>query len=382
MTDATPAPTAHHAQGRRAVFVVGSGRSGSSALSCTLQLLGLHVPPPEVPADDTNPKGFGESQWVVDLHDKLLRRANVAVGDARPQAWFDTGRLSTNERHRETVRTWLEEQFSDEVREIVLKDPRLSWFIGLWRSAALRSGIEASYAVTLRPPAEVIGSKAKYYSAKVSDSSRAAAWANHMLHTERATRGARRAFVRYHDLIDDWTVPIYALGERFELACVRAASARDLRRVHDFIDPDLRRVTGRIEDLAVPKQLRAVVEETWHHLDQLAAGKDDSPELHAVFDEIRHEYVALYEEAEALTESTALAHRRKAQHQAEKQQQAEKRAARPAAQARPADPDDGAAADAARSAAAEPAEDARPRSADDEPAGARRRGLLNRRSPR
>ena len=77
---------------RRGVFIVGSGRSGTSALACTLQSLGsVHVPQPEVPADESNPKGFGESQWIVDFHDRMLRRANVRVADARPQAWFDTG---------------------------------------------------------------------------------------------------------------------------------------------------------------------------------------------------------------------------------------------------------------------------------------------------
>ncbi len=192
---------------QQAVFIVGSGRSGSSALACTLQILGMHVPAPEVPPDNTNPKGFGESQWVVDLHDRMLRRANVAVSDARPQAWFDTGKLSTNERLRETVKAWAEAQFSEDISEIVLKDPRLAWFIGLWRSAVLRSGIEPSYAVTLRPPAEVIASKQKYYSVRVSESSRAASWVNHMLHTERATRGSRRAFVRYHDLLDGPDLP-------------------------------------------------------------------------------------------------------------------------------------------------------------------------------
>ncbi|MGI8900186.1 MAG: sulfotransferase family protein [Nocardioides sp.] len=298
---------------QQAVFIVGSGRSGSSALACTLQILGMHVPAPEVPPDNTNPKGFGESQWVVDLHDRMLRRANVAVSDARPQAWFDTGKLSTNERLRETVKAWAEAQFSEDISEIVLKDPRLAWFIGLWRSAVLRSGVEPSYAVTLRPPAEVIASKQKYYSVRVSESSRAASWVNHMLHTERATRGSRRVFVRYHDLLDDWTVPIYRLGESFELEAVRTATAKELRRVHDFIDPDLRRVRGSSDDLDLPPALRTVVEETWQHLDQLVDGSGDTAESHSVLDEIRLEYTRIYEEAESLAESTTLAARRKRQ---------------------------------------------------------------------
>ena len=60
---------------RRVVFVVGSGRSGTSTMAGTLRTLGLHVPQPEVVADATNPKGFGEPRWVVDLHAELLARS-------------------------------------------------------------------------------------------------------------------------------------------------------------------------------------------------------------------------------------------------------------------------------------------------------------------
>lgn len=299
---------------RRGVFIVGSGRSGTSALACTLQSLGLHVPQPEVPPDESNPKGFGESQWVVDFHDRMLRRANVRVADARPQAWFDTGRVSALEKPREEAFQWLASQFEDDVSEVVLKDPRMAWFIGLWRSATLRLNIESSYVIMLRTPSEVVGSKQKYYSAHATDVSavsRAASWINQMLHTERATREERRAFVHYSSLIDDWTIPIYRLGQRFDLEAVNSASARDLRNIHDLIDPDLHRVHTTWEDVRVPKSLRLLIDETWHHLGNLAKDEEESTEQHTALDQIRHEYVLLYEEAEAIAQSSMLAARKK-----------------------------------------------------------------------
>ena len=56
----------------------------------------------------------------------------------------------------------------------------------------------------LRPPAEVVGSKRTYYNNLLQDGHGVAAWVNMLLNTERATRGAARTFVRYHDLLDDW----------------------------------------------------------------------------------------------------------------------------------------------------------------------------------
>jgi hypothetical protein len=295
---------------RRVVFVVGSGRSGTSTMSGALQALGMHVPQPEVVADETNPKGFGEPQWVVDLHTELLQRCNVAVSDARPSAWFEAGKLANLERLRTRLHGWLEGQFTEGAPELVVKDPRLSWFLGLWRSAALRCEAAPAYVTMLRPVTEVVGSKQRYYSTRFGEIDRTAAWVNMMLHTERATRGSQRAFVRYGDLLTDWTIPLFGIGQRFDLFAVKSASANDIRKVHQFIDPGLRRVQLTWDDIEVPARLRDIAEESWAALDKLADDGGDRPEVHATLDEMRAAYAEFYEEAEAVASSTALAARR------------------------------------------------------------------------
>ena len=98
---------------RSLVLVAGSGRSGTSLFSGILQRLGYHVPQPEVPADATNPRGFAESQWVVDFHTRLLRAARVQVSDARPAAWALTARGRARRGGRATsCARWLAEQFA------------------------------------------------------------------------------------------------------------------------------------------------------------------------------------------------------------------------------------------------------------------------------
>jgi hypothetical protein len=294
---------------RRVVFVVGSGRSGTSTMSGALQTLGMHVPQPEVVADETNPKGFGEPQWVVDLHTELLQRCNVAVSDARPAAWFAAGKLANIERLRTRLHTWLDEQFA-EGPELVVKDPRLAWFLGLWRSAAMRCDATPAYVTMLRPVTEVVGSKQHYYATRFGEIDRTAAWVNMMLHTERATRGSARAFVRYEDLLKDWTIPVFGIGQRFDLFAVKSASANDIRRVHQFIDPGLRRVQLTWDHVEVPGRLRDIAEESWQALNKLADEGGDRADVHATLDELRAAYAAYYEEAEAIASSTALASRR------------------------------------------------------------------------
>jgi hypothetical protein len=301
---------------RQVVFVVGSGRSGTSTMAGALKTLGMHVPQPEVPADATNPKGFGEPQWVVDFHAELLKRCHVQVSDARPSAWFEAGKVAGFEPVRERLHLWLEEQLATGGAELVVKDPRLAWFAGLWRSAALRSEATPSYVTMLRPPAEVVGSKQKYYAGSGSggtsgEIARTAAWVNMMLHTERATRGSQRVFVRYADLLDDWTIPLFDVGRRFGLVSLQEANANHVRAVHAFIDPGLRRVQTTWDDVAVPARLRDLAQDTWDQLDLLAGapgGPDgDLPAVHDRLDALRTDYAELYAEAEAIAQSSTLA---------------------------------------------------------------------------
>jgi hypothetical protein len=279
-------------------------------MSGTLQALGAHVPQPEVPADHTFPKGFGEPRWVVDFHEQLLRRSNVQVSDARPQAWFEAGKLATNEQVRENLYSWLGDQFADGHGEIVLKDPRLAWFIGLWRSAAQRCAATPTYVTMLRPVTEVVGSKQPYHAQRFDEVSRTAAWVNLMLHTERGTRGSQRAFVRSRDLLRDWTVPLFELGELFDLRSVKSATANDIRLVHNFIDPAPRRVSLTWDDIDVPKSLREIAEESWQALNGLADPGGDENKAHKTLDDLRAAYSLYYADAEAISRSSVVAARR------------------------------------------------------------------------
>ena len=58
-----------------------------------------------------------------------------------------------------------------------------------------------------------------------------------MLFTERATRGSSRSFVRYHDLLADWTSTVVRVGEELGLADVTNAGTGQMQEVHGFVDP-------------------------------------------------------------------------------------------------------------------------------------------------
>ena len=88
-------PTSH-ASAKRLVVVAGSGRSGTSTVAGALHYLGLLVPPPQVEANESNPRGFFEPRWVVDLQSRLLKKARVELTDARPDAFEETHRIGSD----------------------------------------------------------------------------------------------------------------------------------------------------------------------------------------------------------------------------------------------------------------------------------------------
>jgi len=296
-------PAAREAE-RSLVLVAGSGRSGTSLFSGILQRLGYHVPQPEVPADATNPRGFAESQWVVDFHTRLLARAAVQVSDARPTAWSYTADAALDEGAHDELAGWLGKQF--QVSEHVLvKDPRLSWFLPLWRRCAEEAGVSPRFATLLRHPAAVIDSKQRSYGHWQSDVSRTAGWLNQTLFTERATRESPRVFVRYEDLLDDWTRILGHVGETLDLSVVRDAPAASIVSIHEFVDKGLSRSKANWEDFAIPTALREQVDVVWNLISQLA--EEDVDDMDTVVQELeaaRAAYVTLYEDSEAIAQSS------------------------------------------------------------------------------
>jgi hypothetical protein len=295
---------------RSLVLVAGPGRSGTSLFTGIMQRLGFYVPQPEVAPDATNPRGFGESLWAVDFHAGLLKTARVHMSDARPAAWARTAQVALDSRVQRQLRRWLKKQFG-QADDLIIKDPRLSWFLPLWRRCAEDVGAAPRFVTVLRHPAAVIDSKQRSYGAWQGDVSRAASWLNQMLFTERATRDAPRVFVRYDDLLLDWTRVIGRVAEALDLAAIRDAPVAAMRRAHEYVDQGLSRSRSSWDDVEIPAALREQADSVWELVTQLAA--DDEPDLQALTEKLeaaRAAYIDLYAEAEGIAQSSIIEARR------------------------------------------------------------------------
>lgn len=291
---------------RRLVLVVGVGRSGTSLLAGILGQVGFHIPQPEVTADETNPRGFGEPRWVVDFHRKLMSERRVTVFDARPAAWDSTRAATEDPAVHAELREWLGGQF-EQGGSVVVKDPRIGWFLPLWLRCAADLEVPTSFVTMLRHPAEILVSARRSYGDWQSDASRAASWLNVMLETERATRDSPRAFVRYADLLSGWGGQLTRLGQTLDLPPLAGFDPSKHPEVDRFVDPSLYRSRQSWEDLAVPARVEEQAEAVWAVIQGLAEPDRGRDAIAASLDAARERYVEMYAEAEAISQSSVTA---------------------------------------------------------------------------
>ncbi|MGH3359103.1 MAG: sulfotransferase [Nocardioidaceae bacterium] len=303
LSDATQAAT--KPAGKRLVLVTGTGRSGTSTMAGTLEALGMHIPGPVRPPDHANPRGFFESLWIVDFHNRLLDRARAHTMDGDPQTALRT-RRSVNREVRQELATFLQDATAEQ-DDLVVKDPRTVWFIPLWTRIAESLDMSVSFTTMLRHPAEAVGSRTVAWS--VSDNpervrsrqiANLAGWVNVSLLNERRTRGRNRAFVRYDDLLSDWRTTMAGVGERLTLPYSVDPADDTPHAVDEFVDPSLRRVRVRWDELDVPQPLSEIAERVWQALQAFVEPRSGVAEARAQLNELRIEYDAMYADARAI----------------------------------------------------------------------------------
>lgn len=210
-------------------------RSGTSALTELLGLLGVDLPSGLVPAmSGVNPRGFFESAELNEVNDRLL----AALG----RSWSDllapprSAEFTEEERaFRDGALTVLRRDFA-ESRLFALKDPRLCRLLPVWLDCLNDFGARPSAIIALRHPLEVATSLAARDGTDVAEG--LLLWLSHLLPVERLTRGWPRSVVSYDALLDDWKAEARRIARDLEFAWPRDPSAVELH-VETFLSPEL-----------------------------------------------------------------------------------------------------------------------------------------------
>lgn len=301
---------------RQMLVVAGSGRSGTSLFTGLTGRLGVHIPKPEVSANRSNPRGFGEPRWLVDFHNDLLSSVDVVVEDGRPEAWDLTAKVVERTEVLGQLTEWLEEQFAQNER-IVVKDPRLAWFFELHRAAAAEVGADIHVATMLRHPAEVMRSREIAYGTRTNNTTRVVGWMTMMLGIESRTRDLPRATVRYDELLADWKSAMTQADRTLAMGLFDRASDEQVADAGDLVDPKLHRSTADWAELELPPRVLDLVTRTYDTYGRLVgvpAEDQAAPraDLDAIWDELAAYYDECFDVARTRTGATVRREKRKA----------------------------------------------------------------------
>jgi hypothetical protein len=209
------ATVANGAAGERVcVLVLGMHRSGTSALTRTLNLLGCDLPKTLVPEAQGNEAGHWESAPISKLNDALLESAGTNWRDFEPvnPEWF---RSPKSGEFREKAVSALKEEFGASWL-YVLKDPRICRIAGWWSTTIEAAGATPAIVSIVRHPLEVADSLKKRDNFDLSHG--VLLWLRNTLEAEAQTRGRLRAFASYDGVLSNWNASLDRVAATLGLA--------------------------------------------------------------------------------------------------------------------------------------------------------------------
>ncbi|MEM8791010.1 MAG: hypothetical protein AAGE80_05300 [Pseudomonadota bacterium] len=180
------------------LLVLGMHRSGSSALTRSLSLLGYGLPKTLIKDNTSNRRGHWESQPLARLNDNYLKQADLVWSD-----WVSGHlarmRVADRDAFQEDLLSLIGDEFAAG-QPAVIKDPRICRLIPSYR-AAFSERVPMQAVVVIRNPLEVIASLVRRNN--MTESNAGLLWLRYMLDAVVDSDGLPRAFIAYDQLVDD-----------------------------------------------------------------------------------------------------------------------------------------------------------------------------------
>ncbi|WP_154664760.1 hypothetical protein [Allorhizobium undicola] len=249
--------------------MLGMHRSGTSALTRFLSLLGCATPGTLMPESEFNVTGYWESPLIARLNDRVLKLATANWQEWRrlDSASFDTSLIAGLMCEAAEL---LVQEF-DDASLILLKDPRLCIVLPFWRQTFEVNSIAPHCVLTLRNPLEVAASLARRNGFGALKS--LLLWLRYTLDAERFSRGLPRVFTSYDEVLQNYErLPDY-FGQALGLAWPRSPE-QALKDAAAFLSRDHRH-HDMTDAKSVPPYLAPWITEVYDTLSRWARDGED-----------------------------------------------------------------------------------------------------------
>lgn len=242
------------------LLVLGMHRSGTSAITRVLNLLGVPLGRDLLQAQEDNSKGFWEHTQAVAINEKLLAALDRHWHDVRemPEGWMEhPAALQARGEIAALIRAEL-----GSAGAWAVKDPRMCRLAPLWLSVIEQEGVQARAILMVRDPREVALSLQKRDGWTPAHSY--LMWAQHLVEAYEATANIPRSLATYDGLLADWRGTMQRVGSQLGMAWP-TSEAQAGAGIDAFITPGDRhhnvageRLPEPLEGTLLPDLLRAL----------------------------------------------------------------------------------------------------------------------------
>ena len=253
---------------RQAILILGTHRSGTSALTRVLSLRGASLPASLMHATSINPRGFFESRPIYRLHEEILHQLGSSWDDLAPipDGWVQSG---LGQDYVAKMVAIVQEEFQESPL-FVVKDPRVCRLVPFWLAVLGQLNADPLFVLPVRNPLEMAESLRKAES--VDQQKALLIWLNSILTAEYACRGFPRSIVEYAQLLVDWRSALDKVSVDLGVSFTRM-SRKAAAEIDAFLSSELRHEVVSPGELSVRSDVIDWVKLTFDWMRNAAAGK-------------------------------------------------------------------------------------------------------------
>ena len=259
---------------KQCILILGMHRSGTSAISGMLNILGIYQGRHLLPPSRENRKGFFENKRILDFNEKVLSEHGANWDDI-----FFTDRQLTAEKFTEELKQLIDEEFG-QTECFSIKDPRICLLFPIYEKALDEMGIEIHPVLIYRNPLETAVSLQKRDGFSLEKG--LILWLDHFLLAEKYTRSYTRLFVAFDQLLKNYAAVIALIRETWAINL--ESDADQQKALNTFLQPSLKHVNLSLESLE-PKLPSSI-----HQLIRIFSAPEEIENSQNVIDDIRQAY--------------------------------------------------------------------------------------------
>ena len=234
------------------ILVLGMHRSGTSALTGTLNMLDVYLGSELMKANIANEKGYFENNILYRINEKLLSQINSSWDDL----FYDEEKLE----HLKEVEE-LKQAITSEFRYaniFAIKDPRLAFLFPVYKKVLEELDIDIKIILPYRNPIEVANSLNKRDSMSLEKGM--LLWAYHFLLAEKFSREYDRVFIGFDELISDTSKVIDKISSKLSID-FNEKYTQNKEQIDDFLEPSLKHNNISMENIFTnaPKIVRDIL---------------------------------------------------------------------------------------------------------------------------